>query len=130
MIMITNLPGKLKNKFPEWFEIQTNYAVTCIFARFLCTKIFLNAIHKVTSSRIFSKMYLLDCKESVLSMMSSMVVGFFEQLFNSNGDHKCSNSPPKSRNKLANVRVLVYRRMVSPCLKSLPRIFPNFNCLP
>lgn len=62
-------------------------------------------------------------------MMFAVIVWFFKQLFNSNGDDKCSHSPPKSRKKITHVRPLVNSWMVSPRLKSRPGIFSNSHLL-
>ena len=62
-------------------------------------------------------------------MMSTVIVRFFQQFFNPNCNDERSNSPPKSRNEIANICVLVNRWMISPRLKSCPRILPNFHFL-
>ena len=95
---------------------------------FLCTKSlsFDPQDEAVTSAQKVSKSVSLSCTE-LLSMVPTVIIGFFQQFFNANCDDECPNSPPKAWNDIANICVFVDRRMISPRFKSCPGIFPDFN---
>lgn len=98
--------------------------------RFLCTKISLTgSIQQLLHHTKSIKVFLWVVKNSLQSMMFAVIVWFFKQLFNSNGDDKRPNSPPKSREKITHVRPFVDSWMVSPRLISRPGIFSYSNLL-
>lgn len=64
-----------------------------------------------------------------ISVMSAMIIRFFQQFFDANSNHESSNSPPKARNEIANIWMLVDSGMISPRFKPCPRIFSHLQVL-
>lgn len=78
----------------------------------------------VKSDRVFLKVSSVQ-----ISVMSAMIIRFFQQFFDANSNHESSNSPPKARNEIANIWMLVDSRMISPRFKPCPRIFSHLQVL-